>query len=115
MRMRASRGEFTDGDATDEREGSSKDELRELGGGGKELSADRIVYNIPYGHEIQARKTHEIGYNRSQVSQFEDVTPTGSTGHENPIATSICRNSMLAVASGLPTPKFSANHTRQAG
>jgi len=46
------------------------------GSDGKELNADQIVYNIPWGHEIQARKTG-IGNNRSQVSQFEDVTLTG--------------------------------------
>ena len=56
MRIRASWGEFGNGDSTGDREGNSKDELREeLAGDGKELSANQIVYNIRYAHEIQAR------------------------------------------------------------
>ena len=55
MRMRASWGELGDGDSTDDRDGNSKDGLRELVGDGKQLSANRIVYNILYAYEIQAR------------------------------------------------------------
>jgi len=55
MRIRASWGEFGKGDSTGDREGSSKDGLRELVGDGKQLSANQIVYNIRYAYEIQAR------------------------------------------------------------